>query len=53
MQASKLKAAMLPVTGAVLGAILGGPLGLMVGAKVGVVAGLVGTAGGEYCLYIV
>ena len=46
-KAAKLKAVMLPVTGALLGGIVGGPVGLMVGMKVGAAAALVGGASGK------
>lgn len=41
-QASKFKAAMFPVAGAILGGIVAGPVGLVAGAKIGGVAGAVG-----------
>ena len=43
LQATKYKAAVLPVAGAVLGTVLAGPVGLVAGAKIG---GLLGVAGG-------
>ncbi|XP_067120250.1 syntaxin-17 [Centruroides vittatus] len=52
-KAAALKAAMLPVTGAVIGGIVGGPIGLLAGFKLAGVAGLVsggvlGFTGGKY-----
>lgn len=52
-QASKYKAAMIPVAGAVVGAVVGGPIGLLAGFKLaGCVAavggGLAGYQGGKY-----
>ncbi|XP_064596295.1 syntaxin-17-like isoform X2 [Liolophura sinensis] len=50
-KASKLKAAMFPVTGALIGGVIGGPVGLVAGLKVGSLAavggGIVGFAGGR------
>ena len=46
LQASKYKAAIFPVAGAILGTALGGPVGLAVGIKVGALAAAArGTAG--------
>ncbi|CAC5416269.1 STX17 [Mytilus coruscus] len=41
-QASKYKAAIFPIAGAVIGTIMAGPVGLVAGAKIGGVAGAVG-----------
>ena len=41
-QASKLKAAILPVAGALVGTVVAGPVGLVAGAKIGGVLGAVG-----------
>lgn len=42
-KASKYKAAIFPVAGALIGTVIGGPIGFVAGAKIG---GLVGVAGG-------
>lgn len=52
LQASKLKAAMIPVAGAVVGGLIGGPIGLIAGFKMAGVAaavggGLLGYQGGK------
>ena len=46
-QASKYKAAIFPVAGAVIGTALGGPVGLAVGIKLGALAGAVGGTAGK------
>lgn len=45
-KASKYKAAIFPVAGAVIGTALGGPVGLAVGIKLGALAGAVGGTAG-------
>lgn len=51
-QASKLKAVMFPVFGAVVGGLVGGPVGLAIGVKTGAVialgGGVAGFFGGNY-----
>jgi len=42
MQASKMKFALFPLTGALLGGAVGGPIGLVAGAKLGGLAALSG-----------
>ncbi|GFS04330.1 syntaxin-17-like [Elysia marginata] len=45
-QASKYKAALLPVVGAVMGGMVGGPIGFVAGMKLGGLAGVMGGAAG-------
>ena len=42
-KAGKFKAAMYPLTGAVIGTCIGGPIGLLAGLKIGSFAALTGT----------
>ena len=46
-QASKYKAAIFPVAGALIGTALGGPVGLAVGVKVGALAAAAGGTAGK------
>ena len=49
MQASKYKAAILPVAGALIGTVVAGPVGLIAGAKIGGMAAIGGGMAGK-CL---
>lgn len=49
LQASKYKAAILPVAGALIGTVVAGPVGLIAGAKIGGMAAIGGGMAGK-CL---